>query len=78
MPLLPKDALDYLVDTVIDHFRYSACDVFGAIFDYDGTIQHHEVAFALKDLQDAAVVLANNQSTNHSVSHWILALHLVN
>lgn len=34
VPLLPEDALDYLLDAAIDRFGYSARDMFCAIFDY--------------------------------------------
>ena len=30
----PKDVLDYILDTVINHFGYSARDVFNAVFNF--------------------------------------------
>ena len=78
VPPSPEDAIDYLLDAAIDRFGYSARDVFYGVFDYSGMTRRHEDAFSgyLKytELQAAASALAHNQSTNYSISDWVLAL----
>ncbi|KAF8803452.1 hypothetical protein BYT27DRAFT_7226058 [Phlegmacium glaucopus] len=79
LPLSPEDALNYLMDAAIDHFGYSAHDVFSAVFNYSAMTQLHKDTFDLKytELQDAVSALCKNQSASHSISHQILTLHLV-
>jgi len=72
----PEDALDYLLDTAINRFGYSARDVFGAVFNYMAMTRQHEIAFDIKytELQAAVSALSKIRSASNSVSHRILAL----
>ena len=75
----PEDALDCLLDAAIDHFGYSARDVFGAVFNYAEKTELHELAFDIKcsDLEEAVTALAKNRSLGDSISHRLLTLHPV-
>ena len=72
----PEDALGYLLEAAIDRFGYSARDVFSAVFNYNSSTLRHQEAFRIKytDFQAAVCALPNNQITDHSISHRILAL----
>jgi hypothetical protein len=73
----PEGALDYLLDTAIERFGYSARDVFHAVFDYAWMTEYHKGALVnLKfvDLQEAVLALANNAGASHSISNRVLAL----
>ena len=75
MQLSPEDALGYLLDAAIGRFGYSACDVFGAIFDYQAMTRRHESAFNIQyaELQAAVSALSRIQSTN-PIFHQTFAL----
>ncbi|KAJ3495200.1 hypothetical protein NLJ89_g10666 [Agrocybe chaxingu] len=74
----PEEALNYVLEAVIDRFRYSTRDVFSAVFDYDVTAKHHQAAFKTKYdiLRDIVSALLNpsEESPDTSISNRILAL----
>jgi hypothetical protein len=72
----PEDAIDYLLDMAIDHFGYSARDVFGAVFDYPGMTESHEMAFNIgyADLSAAVFTLSKQEGSSNLISNRILAL----
>ena len=73
----PEDALSYLLEVAVDRFGHSARDVFSGVFDFDAATLCHESAFDIQyaDLQAAVITLPNNnESTDSSISHHILAL----
>jgi hypothetical protein len=72
----PEDALDYLLDAAIDHFGYSARDMFGAVFNYPLMTRRHEKAFSIKyeDLYAAVFAISQEESSNDLISDWIFVL----
>ena len=72
----PGDALDYLLDTAIDRFGYSARDVFSAVFQYPMVNLHHERAFGITyaNLLEAVSAVSKEQMPDHSLSNQILAI----
>ena len=77
VPPSPEDALDYLLDAAINHFRYSAHDMFGAVqlFSDDLTPPEH---FFQPQLCAIATWCTRPRSQSKCQSLHIIALHPVN
>ena len=74
----PNDALDYLLDAVIDRFGYSARDVSGAVFNYGWHTLYHEEAFhafTQKQFQKAVFALISKNRCNDIISDRILTIN---
>ena len=73
-PFSAEDALNYLLDESIDHFGYSARDVYHGVFNYDQTTRQHQVAFQINydQLTKTVQALSVNDAPPHA--HEILAL----
>jgi len=70
------DTLDYLLEAAIEHFGYSARDVFDAVFNFKTITRHHEQAFEISyaNLLAAVTAIGTNNTSDSNISNRILAL----